>query len=60
LRTLRLLEVTGTQVSDISFLKELPDLDYVDVRDNALDISPESDAMLVLAELEERGVTVFY
>jgi len=52
--------VTGTQVSDISFLKELPDLDYVDVRDNALDISPESDAMLVLAELEERGVTVFY
>ena len=57
---LRRLDLWSNEITDISALTELPNLTWVDLQENLLDLSPGSKAMEVIQVLLDRGVAVDY
>ncbi|MCM3443795.1 leucine-rich repeat domain-containing protein [Metabacillus halosaccharovorans] len=54
------LVLHDTEISDLSTLLELDSLNWVTVYGTSIDLSAESDDMLVIKELQEKGVKVEY
>ncbi len=63
LQNLQSVWLNSNQIEDITPLVENPGLgadDYLDIRNNLLDINSESEDMQAIQTLIDRGVTVFY
>ena len=52
------LDLYSNEITDISVLAELPNLAWIDLEGNPLDLSPGSEAMEVIQTLRDRGVAV--
>ena len=55
---LKKLDLSNNLLEDLEPLSELGNLEFVDLLGNEIDLSPDSKALEVIEELEDKGVGV--